>query len=72
LHTVSLFEFRADGLDWPQLPRGARRLSTLRAHVTQARGFHVVLWREGDLGYALVSDADSGTLLELGQKLGMR
>jgi anti-sigma factor RsiW len=47
LHTISLLVFRADGLPWP--PGGARRVSTLR-------GFNVVLWRAGDLGYTLVSD----------------
>jgi hypothetical protein len=29
------------------------------------RGFHVALWRAGELGYALVSDVDSGELRAL-------
>jgi hypothetical protein len=32
----------------------------------------VVLSRVGDLGYALVSDAEPATLLELAHKLGVR
>jgi anti-sigma factor RsiW len=47
LHTVSLLVFRGD--DVP-LPRGPKEAS--------ARGFNVILWRAGDLGYALVSDLD--------------
>ncbi len=54
LHTISLFVFRADGLPWPGA--GLR---------TAARGFSVVLWRAGDLGYALVSDVDPATLERL-------
>ena len=40
------------GLPWP--PGAAR--------VTGARGFNVVRWRVGELGYALVSDVGAGDL----------
>jgi anti-sigma factor RsiW len=46
LHVVTLFVLRADGPAWPA---GEPTAAT-------ARGFTVVLWRTGDLGYALVSD----------------
>ena len=39
---------------------------------TTARGFNVLMWREGELGYALVSDLDAGELGELATKLGRR
>jgi anti-sigma factor RsiW len=57
LHTISLFVFRSDGL---ALPDRATR---------DARGFHVRLWRDGDLGWALVSDVNRDDLESLAQKL---
>ena len=33
------------------------------------RGFHVLTWRQGDLGYALVSDVDERELDVLGRKI---
>src|SRR5260370_41320340 len=56
LHTISLFVFREEGLAWPtkkQVPIG--RLS---ADIQSDRGFSVILWRDGDLGYCLVSDVN--------------
>jgi anti-sigma factor RsiW len=32
------------------------------------RGFHIALWRSGELGYALVSDADPVELRELASR----
>ncbi len=58
-HTISLFVFRADGLPWPPA----------RESTTNARGFSVVLWRSGELGYALVSDADARELVKLAGKI---
>src|SRR5437773_2588231 len=55
LHPISLFVFRADGLPWPA--RGGERIGGVDAYRQTARGFTVVLWRTGDLGYALVSGA---------------
>ena len=40
-----------------------------QASVTADRGFNVVLWRAGKLGYALVSDLDPAELLELGARI---
>ena len=34
-----------------------------------SRGFNVLLWREGELGYALVSSGDEETLRRLAGKL---
>ena len=53
LHTISLLVFRADGLTFP---RAGRDLGRVAAHVRRERGFSVVVWRDGELGYALVSD----------------
>ncbi len=64
LHTISLFVFRAEGLPWPS--RGLRPLGRAQALVTPSRGFNVVLWQTGGLGYALVSDVDAQELLHLG------
>ena len=61
LHTVSLFVFRADGLAWPTGGRPSTRTE---------RGFNVLLWRAGELGYVLVSDLDARELAELAGRLG--
>src|SRR5262249_6674456 len=58
LHTVSLFTFRADGLPLPVERRPAH-----------SHGFTVLLWRDGDLGYALVSDVSAADLELLAAKL---
>ncbi len=67
LHTISLFVFRAQDLPWPT--RGLEPMGKAQAYQTVARGFNVILWRAGELGYALVSDVDSRELFELGVKL---
>jgi anti-sigma factor RsiW len=67
LHQVSLFVFRAGGLPWPT--RGLQPIGAARALVTASRGFNVVLWREGELGYALVSDLDTPELAQLATKV---
>jgi anti-sigma factor RsiW len=59
LHTISLLVFPAEGLAWPE---GDGR-------VRESRGFNVVLWRDGDLGYALVSDVNSDELVQLMHRL---
>jgi anti-sigma factor RsiW len=58
LHTISLFVFPADGLNLP---------SDLR--LRQSRGFSVVLWRQGDLGYALTSDLNGRDLQTLARRI---
>ena len=59
LHTASLLVFRAEGMPLPA--RGTQMLG--------ARGFNVIVWRAGDLGYALVSDLDAGELRTLARRL---
>ena len=67
LHTISLLVFRADGLDWPR--RGATRVGSVDAHAGATRGFNTLLWRQGDLGYALVSDVEPAALRTLAERL---
>ncbi|HZU83490.1 MAG TPA: zf-HC2 domain-containing protein, partial [Polyangiaceae bacterium] len=67
LHLITLFVFPAAGLSWPAIetiPLGAARAS-----LVTSRGFHVLLWRAGDLGYALVSDIDERELTSLGGRI---
>lgn len=66
LHPITLFVFRAEGLSWPV---DTRTLGSLQvAHATE-RGFHALLWRRADLGYALVSDLDESELEALARRL---
>jgi anti-sigma factor RsiW len=67
LHTISLLVFRADGLPWPT--HGLRPLGRLSVEESQSRGFNVLLWRDGDLGYALISDVSTTELELLAGKL---
>jgi len=67
LHSISLFVFKADGLPWPT--RGLERAGRAEVYRASARGFSVLLWREGELGYALVSDVDARELTLLASKL---
>jgi anti-sigma factor (TIGR02949 family) len=60
LHTISLFVFRAEGLPWPT--RGLESLGPLKVDARVARGFNVLLWRDGELGYCLVSDVNRSDL----------
>jgi anti-sigma factor RsiW len=62
LHTESLFVFRADGFSFPRADRSLGRVS---AAVRHERGFSVVVWRDGELGYALVSDLNTEELVGL-------
>jgi anti-sigma factor RsiW len=67
LHEITLFVFRAQGLHWPV--SGLRPIGAAQGTVDSRRGFHVALWRQGDLGYALVSDVNEADLLALGAKI---
>jgi anti-sigma factor RsiW len=58
LHTISLFVFPSEGL---VLPSDGR--------VRQERGFSTVLWRDGDLGYALTSDLNGADLQTLARRI---
>jgi anti-sigma factor RsiW len=70
LHVITLFVYRADGLPWSPLPTGSSvSLGHVHAKEVTTRGFHVILWRDGDLGYALVSDLDQRELEVLGGKI---
>jgi anti-sigma factor RsiW len=67
LHTISVFVFRADGLPWPH--GGLEKLGRLEVRRTASRGFNVLLWRDGELGFAVVSDVDPRDLSLLVSKL---
>jgi anti-sigma factor RsiW len=70
LHVVTLLVYRADGLPWSTVPpTSGVSLGHVRAKELTTRGFHVILWRDGDLGYALVSDLDPHELEMLGSKI---
>jgi anti-sigma factor RsiW len=58
LHTISLLVFPGDGLTLPS-----------DLSVRPSRGFSIVLWRQGDLGYALTSDLNGGDLLTLARRI---
>jgi anti-sigma factor RsiW len=66
LHQITLFVFPAEGFHWPV---GGVPVGSARASIETQRGFHVVLWRTGDLGYALVSDMNENDLRDLGAKI---
>ena len=70
LHPISLLIFRAEGLAWPA--RGLTPMDGVDAYVSAERGFNVVMWRRGGLGYALVSDVDAAELKSLATKLAGR
>jgi len=66
LHSVSVFVVKAEGLPWPR--RGLERVGRLEVYRTSSRGFNVMLWRDGELGYALVSDVGPKDLTLLAEK----
>ena len=67
LHVITLFVFPPEGLHWPVL--GTRPIGAARGSLETLRGFHVLLWRQGDMGYALVSDVNEADLFALGAKI---
>jgi len=67
LHTASLFVFRSQGLNFPW--RSDQALGSVSGASAASRGFNVLLWRDKDLGYALVSDMDDKALARLAKKL---
>ncbi len=67
LHTITLFVFRSEGLNFPM--RNNVSLGSLSGTATSLRGFNTLLWRDGDLGYALVSDVNADELVRLANKV---
>ena len=67
LHLITLLVFPAEGLHWPSYP--TRTIGPARGTVETSRGFHVILWTEGDLGYALVSDLGEPELQTLANRI---
>ncbi len=67
LHSITLLVFPADGLPWRW--QGLKRLGPIAVDEQTSRGFTALLWREGDLGYALVSDVNAGDLERLAPRL---
>jgi anti-sigma factor RsiW len=67
LHAISLIVFPARGLSWPT--NGLASIGSVSAYRTADRGFHVILWRKGDQGCALVSDVDPADLTRLALRL---
>jgi anti-sigma factor RsiW len=66
-HAISLIVFPARGVWWST--RGLAPVGAVRANVPDDRGFHVILWRQGEQGYALISDVDLPELAQLAVKL---
>jgi len=67
LHSITLLVFPADRLPWRS--HGLRSLGPLAVDEQRSRGFNVLLWREGELGYALVSDVNLADLEQLAPRL---
>jgi anti-sigma factor RsiW len=67
LHVITLFVFRAEGLPWSAL--ATQPVGGARGTLETSRGFHVLMWKKGDLGYALVSDVDPKDLQMLAVKV---
>jgi anti-sigma factor RsiW len=67
LHVITLFVFRAEGLPWPAVT--THRVGAAQGTLETSRGYHAIMWREGDLGYALVSDVDPKDLDTLASKV---
>jgi anti-sigma factor RsiW len=61
-HRVTLLAFPADGLRWPAPDHDA---GGVPARTVAQRGFRAILWRSGELGYALVSDVNPAELERL-------
>ena len=70
LHVISLFVIDVGGdgagAGWPAANRD---LGGVAATETSVRGYHVLLWRSGGQGYALVSDVAADELRELGRRI---
>ena len=67
LHTVTLLVFPQEGLAWPS--DRLTRLGGLSITEETSRGFSVLLWRDGGLGYALISDVSRPDLELLASRI---
>jgi anti-sigma factor RsiW len=67
LHTITLLIFPPEGLPWPT--DRATQLGRLSVTEEASRGFSVLFWRDGGLGYALVSDVNPHDLEALATKI---
>jgi anti-sigma factor RsiW len=67
LHTITLLVFPPEGLAWPN--DDLARVGRLSVSEANARGFSVLMWRDGGLGYALVSDVNVHDLEALAPKI---
>jgi anti-sigma factor RsiW len=67
LHKLTLLVFPADQLPWRA--EGLKPLGPIAVDEQSGRGFNVLLWRNGELGYALVSDVSAADLERLAPRL---
>jgi anti-sigma factor RsiW len=67
LHVITLLVFPAEGLTWPNAL--TTRLGPLSVDEQTSRGFNVLLWQEGGLGYALTSDVNRHDLEALAGRI---
>jgi anti-sigma factor RsiW len=67
LHVVTLLVVRPEGLPWPE--KDGRQLGPALLHESSTRGFNVVSWRSGGLGYLLVSDVNPKELADAAAQL---
>jgi anti-sigma factor RsiW len=67
LHAITLLVFPPEGLPWPSGDLGP--IGRLQVAELAQRGFSVLLWRDGGLGYALISDVNRGDLEQLAARI---
>ena len=65
-HVASLLVFRADGLAFPA---ANQNLGGTPVALRQERGFQVAVWRQDQLGYALVSDLNVDEFVRLASRV---
>lgn len=66
LHSITLFVFRTDGTRPLHADKEIGRFSVEERVI---RGFDVLAWRDGDLGYTLVSDVNRADLEALAERI---
>jgi anti-sigma factor RsiW len=67
LHAITLLVVRPEGLPWPD--EGGGQIRPAVFHESSTRGFNVVSWRSGGLGYLLVSDVNQSELRDAAAQL---